>query len=186
MATKAIRGTFLDFIDDPWKHVGDEEAATRFHADGLLVLEDGLIVDFGPYAELAAKHPDVPVTEIADRIIVPGFIDGHIHLPQTRVLGAYGEQLLPWLQKWVFPEEHKYADRDYALEGTTHFFDNLLASGTTTAQAFTTGSLTCNEVFFEEAAKRNMRMIGGLTGIDRHVPSTSRTRPSSSTTTAGR
>ncbi|WP_208856997.1 guanine deaminase [Rathayibacter oskolensis] len=166
----AIRGTFLDFIDDPWKHVGDEEAATRFHSDGLLVLEDGIIVDFGPYSELSEKHPDVPVTEIADRIIVPGFIDGHIHLPQTRVLGAYGEQLLPWLQKWVFPEEHKYADRDYALEGTTHFFDNLLASGTTTAQAFTTGSLTCNEVFFEEAARRNMRMIGGLTGIDRHVP----------------
>ncbi|KQQ06058.1 MULTISPECIES: guanine deaminase [unclassified Rathayibacter] len=170
MALTAIRGTFLDFIDDPWKHVGDEEAATRFHADGLLVLEDGIIVDFGPYAELASKHSGVPVTEIPDRIIVPGFIDGHIHLPQTRVLGAYGEQLLPWLQKWVFPEEHKYADRDYALEGTTHFFDNLLASGTTTAQTFTTGSLTCNEVFFEEAAKRNMRMIGGLTGIDRHVP----------------
>ncbi len=170
MAEKAVRGTFLDFIDDPWKHVGNEEAATRFHVDGLLVTEDGIITDFGPYDEIAPKHPGIEITQIRDRIILPGFIDGHIHLAQTRVLGAYGEQLLPWLQKWVFPEEHKYAERDYAEEGTKHFFDNLLASGTTTAQTFTTGNLLCNEVFFEEATKRNMRMIAGLTGIDRHVP----------------
>ncbi|MFB2597572.1 guanine deaminase [Herbiconiux sp. P17] len=170
MAETAIRGTFLDFIDDPWKHVGREEEAARFHVDGLLVIDDGIITDFGPYDEVAPKHPGVAITEIRDRIILPGFIDGHIHLAQTRVLGAYGEQLLPWLQKWVFPEEHKYADRDYAEEGTTRFFDNLLASGTTTAQTFTTGNLLCNEVFFEEATRRNMRMIGGLTGIDRHVP----------------
>jgi guanine deaminase len=170
MAEKAIRGTFLDFIDDPWKHVGNEQEATRFHADGLLVIDDGIITDFGPFTEIAPKHPGVETTEIRDRIILPGFIDGHIHLPQTRVLGAYGEQLLPWLQKWVFPEEHRYRERDYAEEGTKKFFDNLLASGTTTAQTFTTGNLTCNEVFFEEATRRNMRMIGGLTGIDRHVP----------------
>lgn len=170
MAEKAIRGTFLDYIDDPWKHVGDEAAAVRFQADGLLVIDDGIITDFGAYDEIAPKHPGVEITEIRDRIILPGFIDGHIHLPQTRVLGAYGEQLLPWLQKWVFPEEHKYSERAYAEEGTKHFFDNLLASGTTTAQTFTTGNLTCNEVFFEEASKRNMRMIGGLTGIDTHVP----------------
>lgn len=170
MTHKAIRGTFLDFIDDPWKHVGNEQAAARYHSDGLLVIDDGIIVDFGAFAEIGHNYPDVEITEIRDRIILPGFIDGHIHLPQTRVLGAYGEQLLPWLQKWVFPEEHRYSDRDYAEQGTGHFFDNLLASGTTTAQAFTTGSLTCNEVFFEEASRRNMRMIAGLTGIDRHVP----------------
>jgi guanine deaminase len=170
VALKAIRGTFLDFIDDPWKHVGQEHNAARFQPDGLLVINDGIILDFGSYAEIGAKYSHIETTEIRDRIIVPGFIDGHIHLPQTRVLGAYGEQLLPWLQKWVFPEEHRYADREYAEQGTGHFFDNLLASGTTTAQAFTTGNLTCNEVFFEEASRRNMRMIAGLTGIDRHVP----------------
>ncbi|MBF4574139.1 guanine deaminase [Herbiconiux sp. VKM Ac-1786] len=177
MAKTAVRGTFLDFVDDPYKHVGNEEAAARFQADGLLVIEDGVIVDFGAYDDIASKHEGVEITEIRDRIILPGFIDGHIHLPQTRVLGAYGEQLLPWLQKWVFPEEHRYAERSYAEEGTKHFFDNLLASGTTTAQTFTTGSLTCNEVFFEEAARRNMRMIGGLTGIDTHVPDYFATTP---------
>lgn len=170
MTITAVRGTFLDFVDDPWKHVGDEQAAVRFFADGLLVIDDGIIVDFGAYDEIASRHGDVETTVIADRIIVPGFVDGHIHLPQTRVLGAYGEQLLPWLQKSVFPEERKYADRDYAREGTKHFFDNLLASGTTTFQAFTSSAPVCTEELFEEATRRNMRAIAGITAIDQNAP----------------
>lgn len=170
MSTKAIRGTFLDFTDDPWKHVGDEHAATRFLVDGLLVIEDGIIKDFGPYEALADRWAELEVTEIRDRIIVPGFIDGHIHFPQTRVLGAYGEQLLPWLQKWVFPEERKYADREYAQAGAVRFFDNLLASGTTTIQAFTSSAPVCTEELFEEASRRNMRVIAGITAIDKNAP----------------
>ncbi|MCU1478177.1 MAG: guanine deaminase [Subtercola sp.] len=170
MTTHAIRGTFFDFIDDPWKHVGDEEASARFVKDGLLVVDDGIITAFGPFDELSAQYGDVETTHIEHRIITPGFIDGHIHLPQTRVLGAYGLQLLPWLQKWVFPEEARYADRDYAIAGTKRFFNNLLASGTTTAQVFTSTSPVCTEELFEEATRRNMRMIGGLTGIDQNAP----------------
>ncbi|UVJ38619.1 guanine deaminase [Arthrobacter sp. CJ23] len=170
MSQKAIRGTFLDFIDDPWKHVGHEQDAARFFADGLLVIEDGIITAFGPYAELSGTYRGVETIEIRDRVILPGFIDGHIHVPQTRILGAYGEQLLPWLKKWVFPEERKYRDRGYAKEGVSHFFDNLLASGTTTCQAFTTSTAVCAEEVFEEAARRNMRVITGITGIDRNAP----------------
>jgi guanine deaminase len=170
MTARGIRGTFVDFIDDPWRHIGDEEAATRFIPDGLLVVEDGIIVDHGAYAEVSQRHPALETTEIRDRLILPGFIDGHIHVPQTRVLGAYGEQLLPWLQKWVFPEERKYSDPDYALEGTRRFFDNLLASGTTTCQAFTTADPAFTRVVFEEAARRNMRIITGVTAIDQHAP----------------
>ena len=170
MGARGIRGTFVDFVDDPWRHVGDEQAATRFVLDGLLVIEDGVIAAFGPYDEVVTAYPDVEVTHIAERLILPGFIDGHIHVPQTRVLGAYGEQLLPWLQKWVFPEEHKYFDREYAEEGTRRFFDDLLASGTTTCQAFTTASPVTTEVVFEEATRRNMRIITGITGIDQHAP----------------
>ena len=124
----AIRGTFFDFVDDPWKHVGNEQASARFHPDGLLVLEHGKIKDFGAYADIGSKYAGVETTHIKDRLVLPGFIDGHVHVPQTRVLGAYGEQLLPWLLTWVFPEEMKYTDRAYADEGTRKFFDNLLAS----------------------------------------------------------
>lgn len=170
MVLKAVRGTFVDFVDDPWKYVGHEQDATRFHADGLLVMEDGIIVDYGSYAEVSPRHPGLEIIEIPDRLILPGFIDGHIHVPQTRILGAYGEQLLPWLEKWVFPEERRYGDRDYAVEGTNRFLDNLLASGTTTYQAFTNAYPILTEVVFEESAKRNMRVITGITAIDQHAP----------------
>ena len=165
-----VRGTFFDFVDDPWKHVGAEAQAARFLADGLLVMTDGLIEAFGTYEALGPRHAGIEITHIEDRIILPGFIDGHIHLPQTRVVGAYGEQLLPWLQKWIFPEERKYRERDYAREGVRRFLDALLASGTTTCQAFTTSSPVATEELFEEAARRNMRVIAGLTGIDRNAP----------------
>lgn len=166
----AIRGTFFDFLDDPWKHVGQEQNAARFIADGLLVVKDGRIEDFGPFGEVSARRPGLEVTHLPGRILMPGFIDGHIHFPQTRVLGAYGNQLLDWLQNSIFMEELKYNDRDYASQAAEHFFTALLAGGTTTCQAFTTSSPVSTEVFFEEAAKRNMRVISGLTGIDRFAP----------------
>ena len=170
MSTIGIRGIFFDFVDDPWKHIGREHEAARFHADGLLVIRDGIIADFGAFDAVAPRHPGLAVTAIPGRILMPGFIDGHIHFPQTRVLGAYGEQLLPWLQKWVFPEEMKYSDPAYARDGAVRFFDTLLASGTTTCQAFTSSSPVSTEALFEEATRRNMRVIAGLTGIDRNAP----------------
>ncbi|HKM49911.1 MAG TPA: guanine deaminase [Candidatus Bathyarchaeia archaeon] len=166
----AIRGAFFDFIDDPWKHVGQEEKSARFHADGMLVVEDGIIKAFGPYDQVSKKYPSLSITHIKERLILPGFVDGHIHVPQTRVLGAFGQQLLPWLIQWIFPEELKYKNRDYAKEGTKHFFDNLLAAGTTTCQAFTTASPVAAEEFFEEATRHNMLVLGGLTGLDRFAP----------------
>jgi len=169
-ASCAIRGTFFDFVDDPWKHAGNEQAAARFLRDGLLVIKDGIIADFGPFADVSPRHPNIPVTHLPHRIIMPGFIDGHIHFPQVRVLGAYGNQLLDWLQTWIFNEELKYRDRDYARQAAGLFFDALLAGGTTTCLAFTTSSPVSTEEFFEEATRRNMRVIAGLTGIDRFAP----------------
>lgn len=166
----AIRGTFFDLRDDPWKYPGQESRAARFVRDGLLVIAAGKIVDFGSFAELSDRYPQVAVTHRPGRLIVPGFIDGHIHFPQTRVLGAYGHQLLDWLQNWIFPEEIRYADRDYAREAAGHFFDALLAGGVTTCQAFTTSSPVSTEEFFAEAERRGMRTIAGLTGIDRFAP----------------
>ncbi len=167
---KGIRGSFFDFVDDPWKHVGKEEESARFYSDGLLVLDNGIVKDFGAYGDLSGKYPGLAVTKISGRLILPGFISGHIHVPQTRVLGAYGQQLLPWLQDWIFPEEQKYQDPAYAKKGTKLFFDDLLAGGTTTCLAFVAPFKSATEEFFDEATRRNMRVIGGLAGIDRHAP----------------
>lgn len=166
----AIRGSFFDFKDNPWNHTGREQDAARFIRDGLLVVRDGIIADFGPFAEVTERHAGLEITSIPGRLILPGFIDGHIHFPQVRAIGAYGKQLLEWLQAWILPEELKYRDRAYADEAAKHFFDNLLAAGTTTCMAFTTSSPVSAEAFFEEAARRNMRVIAGLTGMDRFAP----------------
>ncbi|MBX9771709.1 MAG: amidohydrolase family protein, partial [Candidatus Obscuribacterales bacterium] len=173
----AVRGSFFDFVDDPWKHVGHEEESARFTPDGLLVMDNGIIKDFGPYSELHAKYPGVATTTIAGRLIVPGFVDGHVHFPQTRVLGEYGLQLLPWLQEWIFPEETKYNNPAYAAEGVKHYFDNMLASGTTTVQDYGTSFPTAVEAFFDEASRRNMRVICGIAGIDTNVPASFATPP---------
>jgi guanine deaminase len=166
----AIRGAFFDLVDDPWKHVGNEQSAARFTPDGLLLVKDGLIEDFGEFAQLSSRLAGMPITHLQNRLILPGFIDGHVHFPQVRMIGSYGKQLLDWLQTWVFPEELKYRDRGYAREAAAHFFDALLAGGTTTCQAFTTSSPVSTEEFFDEAARRGMRVIAGLTGIDRFAP----------------
>jgi guanine deaminase len=134
------------------------------------VIEDGRITDFGARDDVAPRHRALEVTHFADRLILPGFIDGHIHFPQTRIVGAFGEHLLSWLQVWVYPEELKYRDRAYAADAARRFFDNLLAAGTTTCQAFTSSSPVSAEELFDEAARRNMRLIAGLTGVDRHAP----------------
>lgn len=166
----AIRGTFFDFIDDPWKHVGQEQRAARFERDGLMVVKDGKVADFGAFDDVSKRHPGLAITHVEDRLILPGFIDGHIHFPQVRVLGAYGNQLLDWLRTWIFPEEKKYADREYARAAAGRFFDAMLAGGTTTCQAFTTSSPVSTEELFDEAARRGARIITGLTGIDRFAP----------------
>ena len=165
----AYRGAFLDMVGDPWTEKSQEDTA-RFIADGLLIVEDGKIKDFGDYESLKVKYPDVEVVTFEDRLIVPGFIDGHIHFPQVRVVGAYGDHLLDWLQNSIFPEENKYNDPEYAQEGAEKFFDFLLANGTTTVQSFLTTSQESVTAFFDEASKRNMRVIGGYTGINVHAP----------------
>lgn len=167
---EGVRASLLDFQDDPWKFPGHQDDAARFFSDGLLVLSDGKIKDVGSYSDISSKYPGLKVTTYKNRIILPGFVDGHIHFPQTRVLGQYGEQLLPWLQEWIFPEEMKYRDAAYAKEGLTHFFDNLLANGTTTVQDYGTSFESAIATYFDEASKRNMRVICGLSALDRNAP----------------
>ncbi len=168
--TWGVRSSIFDFVSDPWKSPKKEDESARFFQDGLIVIKNGVIEDCGKFESLSKKYQGLNITRLDNRIIVPGFVDGHVHCPQTRVLGAFGHQLLPWLQTWIYPEELKYRNPEYAQKGTTAFFEDMLASGTTTFQAFTTSSPVSTEALFEEASKRNMRVIAGLTGIDRNAP----------------
>lgn len=163
MTDSAVRGAILDVVKDPWLH--PQEDCARFWADAVIQCRQGKIESIEPFQE--DRHSGLPIEHYPGALIVPGFVDCHLHYAQTRVIGAYGNQLLEWLQTYVFPEEIKFRDKSYADEVAHQFFDLLLAQGTTTVQSFATTSAHSVEAFFEEAARRQVRAITGLTGIDR-------------------
>jgi guanine deaminase len=168
VSLKAFRGAFLDFVDDPF-YVSEADSV-RYFADGLLVLEDGNVKALGDYEELHNVYTNVPIITYPDRLILPGFIDTHIHFPQTEMIAAYGEQLLEWLSKYTFPTEGKFKDKAYAQEVASFFLDELLKHGTTTALVFAAVYPQSVDAFFEEASRRHLRMIAGKVLMDRHAP----------------
>lgn len=165
---KVIRSSFLDFIDDPF--YTSESSSVRYLEDGLLVLENGKIKDFGSYEQLREKYSAIEAIAYPDKLIMPGFIDTHIHYPQTAMVAAYGEQLLEWLSKYTFPTEAKFKDKNYAEEIAIVFLDELLKNGTTTALVFAAVFPESVDAFFEEAERRNLRMIAGKVMMNRNAP----------------
>jgi guanine deaminase len=165
---KAFRGSFLDFIEDPF-YVPETESV-RYLADGLLVIENGKVKELGTYESLKNKYRELSVTAYPGMLIMPGFIDTHIHFPQTEIIAAYGEQLLEWLDRYVFPTEGKFKNKAYAQKVASIFLDELLKNGTTTALVFAAVYPESVDAFFEEAKRRNLRMIAGKVMMDRNAP----------------
>jgi guanine deaminase len=173
---KAIRGSFWDCVDDPFYR--SEAESVRYIPDGLLVLEQGLIKAFGPYDTLKDEYSGVETTAYpAGLLIVPGFIDLHIHYSQTEMIASYGAQLLEWLETYTFPTEGKFKDPEYARSIAAFFLDELLKNGTTTALVLPTIFPQSVEVLFEEAQKRNMRLIAGQVLMSRNAPDFLLTEP---------
>ncbi|MGO1190094.1 guanine deaminase [Vibrio casei] len=165
----AYRSAIIQIIADP-KEV-DIEEAYRYFEDGLLVVENGYIVDVGDYIETLAKHNgDMAMVNYQDKIITAGFIDTHIHYPQTGMIASYGEQLLDWLENYTFPEEERFKDPEYAKKVAKIFLNELASNGTTTALVFGTVHKQSVDMFFQEAQRRNLRMICGKVLMDRNAP----------------
>jgi guanine deaminase len=165
---KGFRASFLDTIADPF--YAPEADCIRYFPDGLLIVESGKVKELGSYKDLQTKYADIPIADYRDRLIVSGFIDTHIHFPQTEMIASYGEQLLEWLSTYTFPTERKFADLNYALEIASTFLDELLRNGTTTALVFTAVFPQSTDAFFEIAQRRNLRMIAGKVMMDRNAP----------------
>ena len=165
----AYRAAILHSLDDPGQ-VGSQ-ASYQYLADGLLIVENGRVAALGDAETLlAGLPPDTQVINMANRLITPGFIDCHIHYPQTGMIASYGEQLLDWLNNYTFPEELRFKDPAYAAKVATLFLDELIRNGTTTAMVFGTVHRQSVEVFFREAERRNLRMIAGKVLMDRNAP----------------
>ena len=165
----AIRGAALTFSGDPFL-IG-ASAAMHYEPDALVVMADGVITAFGAYADIKKTlQPDIAITSYTDSLILPGFIDLHVHYPQTQIIGAYGKQLIDWLNRYTFVAEQQFADIGHAREVSNFFLDECLRVGTTTAMVYGTSHAHSVEVFFAAAAKRNLRMIAGKVMMDRNAP----------------
>ncbi len=161
----AIRGDLLDFSAEPaWGET--ESAAVRFRPGHWLLVEDGRIVSVQP----EAPDADWPREDHAGRLILPGFVDTHVHSPQLDVIASYGSELLDWLNTYTFPAERRYADPQVAQQGAALFLDALLAHGTTSAVVFPTVHKVSADALFAAAAERGMRVIAGKVLMDRHAP----------------
>ncbi|WP_137885337.1 guanine deaminase [Pseudomonas sp. 2FE] len=165
---KAYRAAILHSIADP-AEVGIEQSYQYFE-DGLLVVENGQVSQVGHAADLLPSLTGVEITEYRDALITPGFIDTHIHYPQTGMIAAYGEQLLDWLNTYTFPTEKQFADKAHAADVASIFLKELLRNGTTTALVFGTVHKQSVDAFFEAAEALNLRMIAGKVMMDRNAP----------------
>lgn len=164
----AFRGRVLHFVDDP-AFAG--EGAHVFHDDGVLVVRDGHVVATGEWSAVRSSLPEgMAIVDYRNRLILPGFIDTHIHYPQSDIIASYGEQLLEWLDLYTFPTERRFADPAHAREVAAFFLDELLRNGTTSAMVFATVHPASVDAIFEEARERGMCIAAGKVLMDRNCP----------------
>ncbi len=169
MTVKLLRGRLLSFKRAP-QSLSDQESYS-YETDGGLLIEGGKIIAAGGYADVKAKAPD-NAEEIDHRphLIMPGFIDTHLHFPQMQVIASYAANLLEWLNTYTFPEECRFVETAHAQKIATHFYDELIRHGTTTAVAYCSVHKTSADAYFAEAMKRGMCMVGGKVMMDRNAP----------------
>ena len=170
-SAQLLIGQTLGFTADPFAHGPD---AARHDSRGAVLIRDGRIADIGPADTLRARHPQVPVTDHGAALISAGFIDAHVHFPQTAIIASWGKRLIDWLNTYTFPEESRFADPAYATTIANRYFDLALAHGTTTACSFATIHPASVDAYFTAAQSRGLRALTGKTCMDRNAPDTLR------------
>lgn len=169
-------GQTLSFAGDPLT-AGPE--AARHSARGCVLIEDGRIRAVGEADDLRRAHPEARVTDHGQALISAGFVDAHVHYPQTAMIASWGKRLIDWLNSYTFPEEAKFADPTYAAEIAGRYFDLTLANGTTTVCSYSTIHPASVDAFFEAARDRGLRAYAGKTCMDRNAPDNLRDTPQS-------
>lgn len=166
---KVYRGELLHFIEDPAKV--ELAASFEYFKDALLVIKNGLVEQLGDAKTLLSTLPnDIEVIHYTDGLMMPGFIDTHVHYPQTEMIASYGEQLLEWLENYTFPAESKFSDEAHGKKVAEFFLSQLLDAGTTTALVFGTVHKESVDAFFKVAEVKNLRMICGKVLMDQNCP----------------
>jgi len=157
-----FRGTFVDTPVSPFAG-----GTLRSEADGGICVRDGVIVDRGAFDSVRARRPDDDVVDLGGGLVLPGFVDTHVHFPQVRMIGALGMPLLDWLERSALPEEARLVDDDYARAVAEEFLGGLSAAGTTTALVFGAHYASAVDILFAQAAQRGLRITSGIVVSDR-------------------
>lgn len=174
---QALRAEIFHCLADPGER--DDPKSSEHFEDGVLLVDNGRVVDVGPWSTLSGQLGDTPLHDLRGKLIIPGLIDCHVHFPQIDIIAAYGEQLLDWLNRYAYPAELRFADEDYARLAADFFLDELLQNGTTTAAIFATVHAHSADVLFQAAAERGMRIVAGKVLMDRNCPANLRDDPES-------
>ena len=163
----ALRGRVLTFHDDPWTA---GEGSHWYIEDGLVAIADGRITHVGETADVTRALGEMPTTDHRPNLLVPGFVDPHLHMPQTRVIASHGATLLDWLERYTFPEEVRHADPDVCMQSARFVLDECLRNGTTSGAFFCTVHPQSADALLREAERRGMRLIAGKVMMDRAAP----------------
>jgi guanine deaminase len=174
-----IRGRTLTFLR--WPDSKEDQEAYRYEEDGALLIGGGKIIAAGPYAEVAAKAGEgVEIIDHRPHLVMPGFVDCHVHMPQMQVIASYGTELLDWLNTYTFPEESKFRNAQHGRRIARLFLDEMLRQGTTTVVAYCSVHKESVEAFFAESHDRDMLNIAGKVMMDRNAPGAVLDTPQSS------
>ena len=148
----------------------DVDDAVEYREDGGVLIEDGLILECGDAESLQNGSPDAVRHDYRQHLLIPGFIDAHVHYPQTAIIASWGRRLLDWLGRYTFPEEMKFGDPSYARQVAARYLDLVVSNGTTTVCSYCTTHTESVDAIFAEAGKRRMRLAAGKTCMDRGAP----------------
>ena len=174
--TDLILGQVLSFTGDPF--VEGQDAARHLSHGGVLI-DNGLIVAVGEASTLKAAHPQAKITDYGRHLISAGFVDAHVHYPQTAIIASWGKRLIDWLNQYTFPEEMRFHDPAYATEIANRYLDLTLANGTTTVCTYATIHPASVDAIFTAAQTRGLRLYAGKTCMDRNAPDGLRDTPQS-------
>ena len=165
--TDILLGQVLSFAGDPFV---DGPDAARHETHGAVAIEHGKIAALGPADQIRAAYPQAKITDYGQCLISAGFIDAHVHYPQTAIIASWGKRLIDWLNSYTFPEEMRFADRAYADEVANRYLDLALAHGTTSMCSYATIHPESVDAFFTAAQARGLRAFAGKTCMDRNAP----------------
>jgi len=168
MSTTLLLGQTLSFNASPFDAPIDE-AVVHNRRGGVLV-RDGIIAVVGDADALKSDHPEAEIVNYGDGLIMAGFVDSHVHYPQTAMIASWGKRLIDWLNSYTFPEEMKFGDPDHAAEISSRYLDLALSNGTTSVASYCTIHPESVDAFFSAAQKRGMRVAAGKTCMDRNAP----------------